>query len=88
MVLGIRPEQLAERRDTGAALFEGTVAVVEPMGADTVLWVNWNEQTLGVRIVGDFAGRPGDRLALDVDLNRASLFDAATGLRLAAAQPQ
>jgi multiple sugar transport system ATP-binding protein len=83
VILGVRPEQLSLGPvDTGNLIPSAIVNVVEPMGADTVVWVTWETLTLGVRLMSDFAGRAGDRVALDFDLGRASLFDATSGRRL------
>ena len=81
IVLGVRPEHITPRAP-GALGIAANVAVVEPMGADTVIWSAWNGRSLGTRVVGDFAGRPGDAVSLDIDLTKASLFDAGSGLRL------
>ena len=83
VTLGIRPEQISLRpADDTAITPSGIVSVVEPMGADTVVWVAWEGLNLGVRLVNDFAGRADDQVALGFDLGRASLFDVTTGLRL------
>jgi len=81
IVLGVRPEHIVPRAPSPHAV-SADVAVVEPMGADTVIWSTWNGRSLGTRVAGDFAGRAGDTVSLDVDLAKASLFDAGTGLRL------
>jgi len=82
VVLGVRPEQLTLRTEGGS--LTATVNVVEPMGADTVVWLNWNGLGLGARLVGDFAGKASESIGFDLDLSRASLFDAETGERLRA----
>ena len=82
VVLGIRPEQISLHAENTGVMPSGSVSVVEPMGADTVVWVAWQGLTLGVRLANDFVGRSGDPVALGFDLGRASLFDVTTGLRL------
>ncbi|MDR3473940.1 MAG: sn-glycerol-3-phosphate ABC transporter ATP-binding protein UgpC [Devosia sp.] len=83
VVLGVRPEQVTLRTAVApGAMYRGTVNVVEPMGADTVVWFGWHGLTLGARMVGDFSGRAGDAVGFDLELARASLFDAPTGERL------
>ena len=83
VVLGIRPEQISLKpADQIDVTPSGVVSVVEPMGADTVVWVAWEGLTLGVRLMSDFGGRSNDPVALDFDLGRASLFDVTTGRRL------
>jgi multiple sugar transport system ATP-binding protein len=80
--LGIRPEHIAA--DGGGAsmpTITGTVSVVEPMGADTVVWFDWAGQSLSYRIMGDASLRPGSMIAPGLDIAKASLFDA-DGFRL------
>jgi multiple sugar transport system ATP-binding protein len=82
VVLGVRPEQITLRVAEGGNVQRGTVNVVEPMGADTIVWLSWNGRSLAARVFGDFPGRVGDMVGFNLDLGRASLFDAQTGERL------
>jgi multiple sugar transport system ATP-binding protein len=79
VTLGVRPEHLG----LGAAgTWPGfTVDIVEPMGADTVIWCSDGDRSVQVRTGGDRTATPGDRLALGVDPRRVSIF-ADTGERL------
>ncbi|HEX2553486.1 MAG TPA: ABC transporter ATP-binding protein [Microvirga sp.] len=79
-VLGIRPEHVAIG-ETG--LWPGfTIDIVEPMGADTVIWCSDGISTIQVRTGGNRKAVPGERLALGVDPAEVSLFAADTGDRL------
>ena len=79
-VLGLRPEHIAIGE---AGLWPGfAVDIVEPMGADTVVWCSDGASTLQVRTGGNRRVAPGDRLALGVDPAAVSLFAAETGDRL------
>jgi multiple sugar transport system ATP-binding protein len=83
IVLGVRPEQITLRaNDPSGSTNQGTISVVEPMGPDTIVWLCWNGLTLGARMVGDFPGKAGDPVGLELDLQQASMFDAQTGQRL------
>jgi multiple sugar transport system ATP-binding protein len=82
VVLGVRPEQITLRVAERGNVQRGMVNVVEPMGADTIVWLSWNGRGLALRVVGDFPGQVGDTVGFDLDLGRASLFDAQTGERL------
>ncbi len=79
VVYGIRPEHLA-LADAGLA---ATVRVVEPTGAETLAWLDCD----GRELVAVFRDRhdlaPGQRVHLAVRADRAHLFDAATGARIA-----
>jgi multiple sugar transport system ATP-binding protein len=80
--LGIRPEHIApDGVASGSPTIPGIVSVVEPMGADTVLWFDWAGQSLSYRIMGDAALQPGTAIAPGLDIAKASLFDA-DGARL------
>ncbi|WP_267549409.1 ABC transporter ATP-binding protein [Rhizobium rhizogenes] len=80
--LGIRPEHIApDGAATGWPTIPGIVSVVEPMGADTVLWFDWAGQSLSYRIMGDAALQPGTRITPGLDIAKVSLFDA-DGARL------
>ena len=82
LVYGIRPEhlELAEPGTAGDAAAD--IAVVEPTGSETQVFM-----TLGTDdLVGVFreriADRPGTRLTLRVDPARCHLFDPASGARI------
>ncbi|NIZ09117.1 ABC transporter ATP-binding protein [Pseudooceanicola sp. HF7] len=74
--LGIRPEHIT-LLPAGQGACDGTVDVVEYLGADTFLLVDCG--TLGrltVRVIGDTALQPGDSCGLGFDSDWLSFFDA------------
>jgi multiple sugar transport system ATP-binding protein len=80
VVLGVRPEHL-KIVELGA--WPGfSVDIIEPMGADTVIWCRDHEGALQVRTSGDIRLSPGDQLNLGIDAAQASLFEAESGQRL------
>ncbi len=81
VMYGIRPEHCAL---AGVAGLSADVVVVEPTGADTQLYCRFNGQEVNAMVRDRVDCRPGDRIALSPDLGRAHLFDAASGVRLAA----
>ncbi|MGP9805399.1 ABC transporter ATP-binding protein [Paracoccus sp. NSM] len=84
VVLGIRPEHV-RAFDAAAALpirAEVEVDVVEPMGADTLVWTRLGDTPFRVRIDGETPIRAGQRLPVGFDPSSLSLFDAESGLRL------
>jgi multiple sugar transport system ATP-binding protein len=82
VILGIRPEHLAGDA-AGACALEGfSVEMVEPMGADSLVWCGDGGVTLGVRMPGDRPVRPGAPLPLSVSPDQFSLFAADGGARL------
>ena len=82
ILIGIRPEHMyraagAEPRPDGGRLAV-TVEIVEPMGANTLVNFHLSETSMLVRLDGSAAERPGEALALDVDMTRAVLIDPAS----------
>ncbi|KRB58402.1 ABC transporter ATP-binding protein [Rhizobium sp. Root708] len=80
--LGFRPEHLVlDGAASGLPTVPGKVSVVEPMGSDAVIWFDWNNQSLSLRLMGDVSLQPGDAMAPGLDITKASLF-GADGSRL------
>jgi multiple sugar transport system ATP-binding protein len=82
-VFGIRPEHMdIGQAPAGHHISKGQVGIVEPMGADTVLWTALGSAAATIRVDGDTLVRTGDAITFHFDVARASLFDAETGERL------
>src|SRR3954452_24308838 len=85
VTLGVRPEHLAIGDGAGAAgaAWPGfAVDVVEPMGADNLVWCADGRISLEVRTSAERLPRPGERLTLGLDPRRVSLFATDGGARL------
>jgi multiple sugar transport system ATP-binding protein len=83
IVLGVRPEHIAlGAAPAGCHGAKGVVTIVEPMGAETILWTSFANQTTTIRVDGDSAVKVGDEIAFWFDVARASAFDTASGNRL------
>ncbi|MFS0515860.1 ABC transporter ATP-binding protein [Nostoc sp. UIC 10607] len=95
--LGIRPEHIkintdserAERlatanstQNSGLLLVE--VKLVEPLGRETLIRAGLpgSAVVLNIQVGGDVRPRPGDRLSLQLDLNKLFVFDPKTGDRI------
>ena len=75
--IGIRPEHIDIVAD-GAGAWPGRILLTEHLGADTFLHVDLaTGDKLVVRAPGDFAGKPGDAVALKPQVPRIHRFDAA-----------
>jgi multiple sugar transport system ATP-binding protein len=84
LLLGLRAEDLSvERR--GDASLSGELYGLEPLGDRTVVDVRVGTEILKVKARATVTGTPGERLHVTVDLDRAHLFDADTGLALSGA---
>ena len=81
-ILGIRPEHIAISPDGAGQRGQGTVMLVEPMGAETILWTEFAGKRAAIRTDGDCAVRVGETVPLAFDVARTNLFDAASGRRL------
>ncbi|MGO6940735.1 ABC transporter ATP-binding protein [Rhizobium johnstonii] len=80
--LGFRPEHLVlDGATSGLPTIPGRVSVVEPMGSDAVVWFDWADQSLSLRLMGDVTLQPGDAVVPGLDIAKASLF-GADGSRL------
>ena len=82
-VLGIRPEHISVGEDRPhRQSASGRIAIVEPMGAETILWTDIGGKPASIRVDGDSTVKVGDTVPFGFDVARASLFDAASGERL------
>ena len=84
IVFGIRPEHLLSDPQPGFAALEGTVEVVEPLGAETILEVSVRGAALTARMKGDVLPPVGSALRLFVDPQRLYLFSKDDGARIRA----
>jgi multiple sugar transport system ATP-binding protein len=80
VTLGIRPEHLEPATD--GALGGFTVDLIEPTGADSIVWCRDGEVVLGVRMAGDQSLAGSDAITFHAPPSRLSLFSTDTGRRL------
>ncbi len=82
--LGIRPEhiRLGAAAEGQALRIAPTVELVEPMGADTLVWTTLAGQSFAVRISAEDPVPGKGPVAAGFPVARVSLFDAGTGERL------
>ena len=82
--LGIRPEHIVTGDVVQGISFAGVaeIDIVEPMGSDTLVWVNFAGQSVRVRTEGQSGLKSGDTLSIGFDAPRLHLFDVATEIRL------
>jgi len=83
-VFGIRPEHITvgESAKSMPVCFEVTADVVEPLGADLLVWTAVGQETFCIRLDGQMQVQSGDVLVVGMDPARASLFDKVSGKRL------
>jgi multiple sugar transport system ATP-binding protein len=82
--LGIRPEHILT--DSAAQnsnySWEAEIDIVEPMGSDTLVWVDFAGQPVRVRTEGQSNLQSGEPLTIGFDAARLHLFDTTTEKRL------
>ena len=82
VLLGLRPEHLT--RAHGAAPAEGsfrydaTIDLLQPTGSRSYATFRLAGAPVMAELQAHDVSRPGERLAIDINMNRASIFDAQT----------
>lgn len=84
VILGVRPENIETDVDAAQDRFfaDCQVDLVEPMGADTVVWCNVGEHSIAARVDGHRQIAEQQDLLVGFDPARVSIFDAESGSRL------
>jgi multiple sugar transport system ATP-binding protein len=82
MTLGIRPESLRLDPADGGVALEGTVEVVEPTGADTLVVLQFGSSQITARTDPKSPIRPGTHARFFVEASALHFFDTATGDRM------
>jgi len=83
VVVGVRPEDLVLSPASDAAgPLRGTVSLVEPTGAETLVLVDLGYAEITVRMAGMPRFAPGDAVAIEAPQAALHLFDAASSQRI------
>jgi multiple sugar transport system ATP-binding protein len=85
LMLGMRPEDVDVAQGAiapGQVDMPATVEVVEPLGADTLVFTKMSGHPVVARVRPDVRPKPGEIVDLRFDLVRSHLFDAASGKSL------
>lgn len=87
VLLGVRPEDIGPAAN-GSALLNGQVSVAEPLGPETLIYVD----VAGREIIASGPGRTppeaGDAIGLSAETSAMHLFDANTGMVVAGDAPK
>src|ERR1700722_15474032 len=81
LVFGIRPEDVDIASDAplpGQADMPAIVEVIEPLGADTLIFTTMSGHPVTARVRPDIRPAPGAEVIVRFNLKRAHLFDATT----------
>jgi multiple sugar transport system ATP-binding protein len=81
IVFGIRPEKMhvSQMAAANGSSIEALVEVVEPVGAETVVYLARGKQSLAARMNGAKNPQLNDKLALSFNIAEARFFDPGTG---------
>jgi ABC-type sugar transport system ATPase subunit len=83
VIFGLRPEHLTwAGANVDATTVEVAASVVEPLGADTLVFFEIAGLEMVARLPPEAARHTGDRVRLRPDLRCMHLFDPATGMRI------
>ncbi len=82
--LGIRPEDIQIKNESHAEILQVEVKLVEPLGRETLIRVAvlGTGIILNVQTSGNLRFSPGDKLNLELDLQKLFLFDSVSGDKL------
>ena len=82
-IIGLRPEHLTimDQAIPGHT-FPAVVEIDEPMGADSLVWLEAEGKQISVRVPFEHRPVSGAQVHLKVDISKASLFDEANELRI------
>jgi len=88
LVFGLRPEDievaLTDKAPKGHVDMPALVEVVEPLGADTLVFTTVAGHPVAARVRPDVRPAPGSSLKLRFNLHRMHLFDTASGRSVSA----
>jgi multiple sugar transport system ATP-binding protein len=80
IIFGIRPEDISVSDSQNGMEFK--IELIEPMGADTLIWLSFESIPFSVRLEGSSEHKLGDVIIINFDIKRASIFDKKSELRL------
>jgi multiple sugar transport system ATP-binding protein len=82
VILGLRPEHMSRAGggapEPGVARIDAAIELLQPTGSRTYATFRLGGISVNAELQAHDVRKPGDRIPLDINLNRASLFDAET----------
>jgi multiple sugar transport system ATP-binding protein len=80
VMVGIRPNDLTPANDDELALFEGTVKIIEPLGPETLVYVELYDCEVLATVPGRTVPKIGDKIRLKAPEEEIHFFNADTGV--------
>ena len=87
VTLGLRPEHFSLEDAAAGAVMEARVDLVEPLGAETVIYCSRASVKWAVRVPKMLRQSIGSTIRVGVQTTQAVFFDAQTGCRLPGSRP-
>lgn len=82
-VLGVRPENInVKKNPIPGKTITVVTDLIEPMGADSLLWLTFDKQNLSVRIPAEESWKTGTICHLELNIPKASIFNEETEERV------
>ena len=81
VTLGVRPEDISINSDLPFSI-QTKVELIEPMGADTLIWSSIESKPFSIRIESSTELKLNDSLNINFDIVRSSIFDKHTEERI------
>ena len=81
VLLGLRPEHMTRAHGTpgeGDVRHDATIELIQPTGSRSYATFRLAGEPVMAELQAHDVSRPGEKIAIDINLTRASLFDAAT----------
>ncbi len=85
VIFGVRPEHIRINAGAGKDVspeYDAEVELVEPMGSDSLVWLEFEGQSLTARVESSVHFHPGDKVKVRFRVGLASLFDEADSDRI------
>ncbi len=82
---GARPEHIdlvRAKEAKGKGIYPAVVELVEPMGSDALVWLEFGNQKLSARVESSERFVPGEKVGVKFRVAQSSVFDAQSGDRL------
>ncbi len=80
--VGVRPSDLTIAEAGNDVLLEGSVSVIEPLGSETLIYVNLGDKEVVATVSGRSSPKLGDKVALSAPEEELHFFDTETGVSL------
>ena len=79
VLLGLRPEHMTRAQGQageGIVRYDATIELIQPTGSRSYATFRLGGEPVMAELQAHDVSRPGEKIAIDINLKRASLFDA------------